>query len=83
MLLKVCFVLLTFIIYASAKSKPQLCDDGRGVCVGYNLCKEDSSHEKETNSEMLNFEAESECKEFFEICCKPEKVKVRFNSDVL
>ncbi|KAL7025066.1 hypothetical protein ACKWTF_013319 [Chironomus riparius] len=74
MSLKVCFVLLTIILYANAKSKLQSCDGGRGVCVSFNLCKADSSHEKETNSEMLDFEAESECKEFFEICCKPDKV---------
>lgn len=77
MSLKVCFVLLAIIIYANADSKQQLCDSGRGICVRYNLCKADSSNEKETNSEMFDFEAESECKEFFEICCKPEKVMVR------
>lgn len=78
MSLKICFVLLTIILYANAEAKPQSCDGGRGVCVRYNLCKADFSNEKDTDSEMLDFEAETECKELFEICCKPEEVVVRY-----
>ena len=76
MTLKACFVFLIFMLYASVESSRQTCDDGKGVCVHYNLCKVDSSSEKDTNLETLDFEVESECKEFFEICCNPTEVMV-------
>lgn len=64
-------------IYSNVESAPQSCDNGRGICVPYNYCKADSSNEKEEmNSETLDIETESECKDLFAICCSPEDVLV-------
>jgi len=48
------------------------CDNGKRLCVPYYLCDRDL----ENGSDLTVLSSESECEDYFEACCTPDKVLV-------
>lgn len=73
-MLKVCFVILCIIVYAKTdtNSNYTACDSGKRLCVPYYLC----NRNLESSSDLDDQSSESDCEDYFEICCELGKILV-------
>jgi len=73
MMLKVCFVILCIIVYAKTDtdSNYKACDNGKRLCVPYYLCDQNRG-----SSSDLDQSSESDCEDYFDVCCETEKILV-------
>jgi len=76
MMIKVSIVFFCIIVYMKANSDSNFkaCDNGYGLCVPFYRCN--NTQELGNDSDLTVLSSESECEDYFEACCTPDKVLV-------